>query len=73
MAASSEVDVASGHTPPDGFEKRFDWTKDISQTGLRRGMRDSLRDRASEGKNTEIGELHPAGEPDIFYFSHCCL
>jgi len=30
-------------------------------------MRDALRDRARDGKKTEMGELHPRGEPDTFY------
>jgi hypothetical protein len=57
----------------DGVERRPEWTNGFSWAELRRGMRDAQRDGACDGNQTEMGGLHPKGEPDTFYCSHRCL
>jgi hypothetical protein len=57
----------------DGVECRPGWAHGFSWTELRRGMRDAQRDGACDGNETEMGGLHPKGEPDTFYYSHRCL
>jgi hypothetical protein len=36
-------------------------------------MRDAQRDGTCDGNETEMGGLHPKGEPYTFYSSHRCL
>src|SRR5712691_11902301 len=57
----------------DGVECRPGLAHGFSWTELRRGMRDAQRDGACDGNEAEMGGLHPRGEPDTFYSSHCCL
>ena len=42
----------------------------IQWTELRWGMRDAQRGGACDGNETDVGGLHPKGEPDTFYCSH---
>jgi hypothetical protein len=57
----------------DGVECRPGWTQGFSWAELWRGMGHAQRDGACDGNETEMGGLHPKGEPDTFYSSHRCL
>jgi hypothetical protein len=55
------------------MQSRTDKRGQTDLIGLRRGVCDRQRDGASDGNQTEMGGLHPKGEPDNFDSSHCCL
>src|SRR5260370_20876153 len=73
VTASSEVDRCVKAHVRDTVESRCGRTNGFSWTELRWGMRNTQRDGARDGNETEMGGLHPRGEPDTFLFSHSCL
>jgi len=72
-AAVWAVDRSVGAHVSEGVECRPGWTQGFSWAELRRGMRDAQGNGACDGNETEMGGLHPRGEPDTFLCSHSCL
>src|SRR5260370_14525193 len=56
-----------------GVRCRLGRTNGFSRAELRRRMGHAQRNGPCDGNQTEMGGLHPKGEPDIFYSSHRCL